>query len=218
MSPLLFCAPRHDPAEVAEAVDRILRDPVFTEGARRVEVASWIPEWLARIQDWFADLWSGLGDLSGDSPVLFWIVVGVLGAILVWLLYRVARAGGIGPLSGAASASATEPERRRRRARQFWEEAHVHAAAGDYREALRHLVLALAAQLRQDEQRAFSNAWTNHELRVRLAGEGFTDADFDRLVDAVDRAWYGNGRADAEDFEHGRDAVRRLANLPDVDA
>jgi hypothetical protein len=212
----ILASPVHDPGAVEQALDRIFRDPVYRETTRRFEIESDWLAWLEKLGRWWNGLWSEVVGWRLDSPLLFWIVVALLALAILVVAARTARFG-----RGAPRETPEEPAAaagKRRRAREHWSRAHEHAERGAYPDALHHLMLALADALLEDGPHHFRPAWTNHELSDSLRREGVADADFEALVGALDRAWYGRGEADADDFRRGREAVARLAGLPGVAA
>jgi hypothetical protein len=199
---------------VDRAVAEVFSQPAFREGLGATsgglaELLAWLRrEWdrlLYRIFD-------GLGELRVSSPVLFWALLAVLLLVLLALLFHIGwtlslafRGGG-----GEAGADVEDHTRRARRSRELRGEARRLALQGEWREALRQLLLALLALL--DERRILhvAQGWTNREILARLRSRSGLGPELDRFGSAVETAAYGGRDVRGEDFAAFDRLVDRL--------
>lgn len=184
---------------------------------------------LTRAADWLHDRWSSfwtwlrkkfsfnVGGELVSTPGLQWVFIAAFAVLAAWVLARL--------LPGALAARGARVRRRKPPAAQAEEsepdiglpedrlsEAQRMAEAGDYRQALRLVLLAALARLQAVGTIRVERSRTNGEYlralergnRVRLAGS------FRPLTDLFDRAWYGGIPASRADFEASRLSYSQL--------
>jgi hypothetical protein len=182
-------------------------------------VFKFVDEYIAR---WLRDLLGGrMTGGGGEAPsgtswastiqTVLWLALGVLGAALLFLLYRQWR--NLPPAS--ASAAVTPPEINLESdavvATQLPEQewlrlAQEKIASGDYRLAMRALFLATLAHLGEKRfiavSRWKSNGDYKRELRFRARTAGVLHQAFDQSVGMFDRAWYGWHDVTKDNLDH----------------
>jgi len=209
--------PTHDPAQVRHAADKILSQPRYqwNDG----------PGLLQRIGRWLSHLLSRIGSPFGLPTVpvwVGWLVLGLLVALIGFLIYRAASGGGLSRGGGAAA---------RRRGSGVvvssgeenvdWAAEVVRCEAeGRWREALRARFRVLVGELAAREVLG--------DLVGRTAGELVTDVRrqappagpaFAAAAGVFEAAWYGHaptGPADRDRF--AALAADVLARVPPVPA
>lgn len=111
-----------------------------------------IREAFARAMRRLADWLGGFGDLRGESPILYWLVMGTLialglGIIAYFIRATLLRLGDGGEAPRVARAPGGAIDARARTAGEWEEEARRAAAAGRYRDAAVALYQALLLRL-----------------------------------------------------------------------
>lgn len=193
------------PAErVAAELSDVLSRPEFRSGQPA-------PSILGRIGRWFAEF---LEDLFGLAPgsggeVFLIAVVGMLAALLVWLVWRIARDRRRGPLADAPAPAQVDPETARRlRVRELRRRAGEAERAGDRLLALRLYFTALVVGLGERGDLEYRDAWTNRELCERGAPRPEIAQLLAPISERLDRQSFGHEPVENDD-------VRRLARLVD---
>jgi len=197
----LGVGPAHDPARVRAVLARVLPSGA---SPRRVSL-----EWLRRIVErmlaWLEGLFSSLPDLpGGTSGVLAWVVLGIAAAILVGTLFLAGRAllrrfapsaGGVEPSleSGLRAAPPPDPD-------SLLEQSRRAAGAGDHREAIRLLYLAVIWRLHLAGLIQYHPAATNWEY-LRSLRDAAPRPSLESLTMIFDRTCYGGARAVERDYE-----------------
>lgn len=220
--------------EVEDALAGLLED----SGVRgALEVPPLRPDDLAGLEGligdairWLKDAWvwlnSGLEALRVESPVLFWLVVAGLLLVLVLLLWHIVwtfRRVFRGVERADVAPQETGSEARIRAHRELLQQARAEAAAGQHRDAVRSLNLALLALCEERAELRFAKSWTVREvlayLRRRLRGKGAastsTPEDLRGALDAYGRrseaiVWNQEPLGDGE-FGHLEEAALRIA-------
>jgi hypothetical protein len=149
---------------------------------------------------------------GGFSAVGWMVLAGLAAAVLVvaCLLFLQARRGPATETKPkpkpareqqAASLSLSE----NRTAEEWWREAESLAAAGQYREAVRRLYLAVLFVLDRRRLLRYEPTRTNGEYvrQVRLAEEAPLElhASFERLTVLFERKWYGDRSCEAGEYD-----------------
>ncbi len=156
---------------------------------------------------------SGMAGANAVMVVAFVLVAGVLLYILVRSVQRTRRhevapdeAGGLveQPLAhDGLSALSRPPETWAGLADQL-------AARGEYREAIRHLYLALLSRLHRDGVIDYDPTRSNWEYLLAFKGSSSARAAFRELTRRFDFAWYGNLGVDALAYAMFRQVVGPL--------
>ena len=163
----------------------------------------------------FDQFWGFINDLAGlqdSSPVLYWLFLGGLTAILVaifvhagWVVYRA-----VGP--GAARRNLSSNARSRRRLgdpdRAFGA-ALARAEEGDYRAALPLLYFSVLLELDRRGLLHLDPAETNREAASRLRLPELRRLAR-RLAALADRAMYSHRRCTETQYQDGLDLRRRV--------
>ncbi len=89
-------------------------------------------------------------------------------------------------------------------------EAEQFARQHDFREACRSLYLSLLQKLHEREIAIFAPAKTNYEYSYLLQSHGFLQSGFRELAGIVELVWFGNKKADHEDYERCRKLLEKL--------
>jgi len=208
----------HLQAEVARAVHQVFSDPAYVDEPRSFEVHEGLLRFIAKLNRLYEEIiaWF-LRLIAGQGTWLSYLLAVAVAIGIVFLLVRLARLLGRGArFDVPVGAQLEQAGARASSSRELYASAHALARAGDWPDALRHLVLALAAHLRGDRQLRWSDSWTNHELASRVVLPDEKHAELDRLVGAVDRAWYGRGSATQAEFEEGCALLARVAGFPEA--
>lgn len=227
--------PAVDPATVAREVlarPEFQQAPAAEATAPAPEGESWwdrlvrrLLEWLRRLAE--ADRRSPRRPEGGDpmtaaSAVLVLAVAAVV-AVLVMLLARLWSArrtpevapDAAGPLEeaplGADPASALS-----RPPRGWAELADQLAARGDFREAIRHLYLALLARLHREGVITYEPSQSNWEYLRAFRGPAGDRLVFRELTSRFDYAWYGRQDGGPAEWARFRQAARPLLERPEV--
>jgi hypothetical protein len=209
-------APRVDRARLRAVVARVV--PAAPVG-RRLPLA-WLRRLIQRIPSWLERLLSRLPSRWGPAPrLLFWVVLGLAGAVLLGGLALAARAiirrfarsvelAGPGAETGRPWAP-PDAEVVLARARQA-------AAAGAYREAIRHLYLSLLLKLDLAGLLSYQPSKTNWEYLRALRAEGkLPTGEVASLTHIFDRKWYGGEQAAVSDYHQCEQLFSRvLAQAP----
>lgn len=201
---LLRAGPPHPADDQVQAkIDEILARPEYR--AQSNELARFIADLLRR-------LFGSLSDLSDTSPVLFWLLVAVLLAVLCtllghmfWTVKRVLLLSCHRPADDEQDAA-----RRRRLSADCQDEALRRAQAGDFTEAIRYLFLALVYRFDERGQVNFQKAYTNREYLELFDDRPPVRDQLRVFVDALDDHWYGQQPALREQYEQCAALFARL--------
>lgn len=152
--------PARDAEAIRSTVEEVLARPEF-HPAPPAE-PSWITRALERLFDWLEDLF-GFGEAAGGRALVY-LLYGVIGLLLLWLLFLFVRRA-IAARSGPAPA---DPARvRAERVKDLLERARAARARGELAEALRLTFWALVVGLSERGDLEYRDAWTNRELVER---------------------------------------------------
>ena len=175
-------APQMPAAHVRGLARHIVAEPQFRQPAK---------PWVTSAEEWLARQLSAILNalLSGGRPTaLGWVVIAAALGVTALLVTRFARRVRRDP--GTAMVGAGPP----RRSGAAWAAmAARHAAAGEWRDALRCRYRALVARLAErgvlDEVPGRTTREYNASVARNLPGAG---ADFAGASELFDAAWYGN--------------------------
>jgi len=212
MDPVSAAASRE---AVERAVEEVLADPAFQKGlaAQGTSYEEVIYALLASVLRFFSKLIDSLVELREASPFLFWtIFVGgclVLAALLLHIGWTVSLAFRKVP-GPEIEAPPAHGEARRRHSLAILEEARRLAAAGQGREALRTLLLALLARVEERRILRIAAGWTHREIAGRLRVPAELRPELLTLEGSVEAAWYGSAAVTQEHFGRCEAAARRL--------
>jgi hypothetical protein len=199
-------------AQARSAANDVLRSPEF-EGDLGT---TWWDRFWAKVRNLVADLFNGVDALGAHAP---WI-----GTLLEWLLFGAAAVGLlVFLLRTAARQRMRLALERSMPAATAWEQAaedwarraEENAATGAWREAVHCLYWAAIVLL---ESR---RAWRHNPTRtpreyVRLLKPGSEQQQGLRgLTQSLERSWYGQREATAEDFQRAQGYFRQLSSDAD---
>jgi hypothetical protein len=194
-------------AATRAAANSVLNSPEFARNTG----TTWWDRFVARIQNAIARLFNGVGNLGAAAP---WI-----GRLLEWLLFLTAAVGLLVFLLRSAArqrmklalgAAAPATSSWQREADDWAAQAHRHAAAAEWREAVHCLYWAAIVHL---ESR---RAWRHNPTRtpreyVRLLKPGSPQQlGLRGLTQLFERQWYGQRATSAEDYDRAQACFRQL--------
>lgn len=197
------------PADVAEAHRQLLADKTlqFDLTSRPLPKVSEPPGWLRA-------LGRLIDALSGPLEIVFWILVGLAVAMLLYFIVREA----IGPrwrrrFKSAKTADAAAPEWRptAAAARLLLAEADRLAAAGRFDEAAHHLLLHSIQEVQDHRPRAIRPALTSREIgRLGILPAEARTA-FGRIAAVVETSLFGGRPLGQAEFSECRQAYESFA-------
>jgi Domain of unknown function (DUF4129) len=205
-------APRHSAGDL-DSLGRILARPEFQWPSAQ---PTWLDQLRQRLWAWFQRLVTellsrvgvggpggiGLGDLLAVVAVL--AVAGILVYALLGLFQNFAAEARAPEDPGLGDESLTAEAASRR--------AQTLSDGGDYRAAVRYLYLSALLHLEEAGLLRYDRSLTNREYLRSLAGMPELAARLQRVVEVVDRVWYGY---DALDTAAYADYSARVADLRD---
>ncbi len=193
-------APSHDPERARELARKILDSKEFADPKRSI---------LARIGDWFSDLFNRIvGSLWGHSVGIAWIVIALLLAGAAWLVLRYVRSAtpDVTHMPGSSTARA-QP----RTARDWLDEAAVHEANGAWRLAIRARYRALIARLGERGVVTERPGRTAGEYNADVAAHApQASGAFRAATSTFERAWYGHEQPTEHDVAEFREHAERV--------
>ncbi|MBE2250085.1 MAG: DUF4129 domain-containing protein [Myxococcus sp.] len=137
------------------------------------------------------------GEMAGANAVMIVIVVALVG-LLVFLLLQFRRKPDDDEARGEAAALgesplSTDPMSALSKRPETWAGlADTLAAKGEYREAIRHLYLALLSHLHRGGVIDYDPTRSNWDYLFGFKGQGEAKSAFRELTRRFDFAWYGN--------------------------
>lgn len=156
-----------------------------------------------RLLDYIGSFIEWLNGLRDTAPVLFWIIIISLIALLILLLAHItwttARVLGLG------DRPTREEDARAQRGRlsaAYREEAARRAEQGDFTEAIRFLFLSLVYRFDEAGRVSFQKAYTNREYLTLFADRPAVQHDLKVFVDTLDDHWYGQRPTDRPRYEN----------------
>jgi hypothetical protein len=173
---------------------------------------TWWDRLTTKMVGWLSQLFMSIDRVTSNSPwlgrLLEWLLfLGAAVALLVWLLRMVRRQRMRVALGGAAQASSEWA-----RESEDWQRlANEQAAQGAWREAIHALYWAAIVLLER------KRAWRHNPSRtpreyVRLLRAGSPEQrELRTLTSALERTWYGQRPAQAEEYGEARQGFERLA-------
>jgi hypothetical protein len=188
------------------------------EDAKAPDEPGWFARLLKRFLEWLDELFkkdknqgddapldapTGSRDMAGANVVMIVALV-VVAAALIYILARsinrkkpdetaLDESGGLSqqPLEKDAMSALSKPP-------ETWAGlADELAARGDFREAIRHLYLALLSRLHRDGVIDYDPTLSNWEYLFAFKGASTVKAGFKELTRRFDFAWYGNEGVDS---------------------
>lgn len=222
-----MAASSEDAAEAARrfaaAHDALRADASVQFAMRPVEPPPKAPDWIHTVGDWiawvlrpFARAIAWLFGLLPDAPyarLLFWGVIALLAALLLWIVVDRVRSG--------------DWRWRRRRAatvdeveawmpdaapvREWLREADALAAEGHYAEAVHHLLIRSVTDIARRRPRLVRPALTSRDIAT---AEGLPPAArtiFAGIARVVERSLFGGRPVDADDWSEARTAYADFA-------
>lgn len=204
-------APFPDPARFDDAYARVRGDSSiqFDLPIREVEPPQF-PEWLLR-------LLRGVGEFVGwAGPVwswLFWVILAILVALVIWLTVPSLRERLIGllrrrpkPASPPPAWTPTADE-----ARRLLGDADALAAEGRFDEAVRLLLHRSIEDIQRWRGELVRPSFTSRDIVALRALPGEAQPVFARIVAAVERSLFAGRNLGAADWERARGDYARFA-------
>jgi hypothetical protein len=216
-----FAAPQRTSDEVRRVIDAVLADPAYHKELESVEVNEGLFRALLKLLrktlEWLRELGEGLADLRLSQPALFWIIMLAMFAVLALLLWHIAYSVSLAFRGTPKLAPEAAPEGGATLYfRRLWQRAEELAAAGDYTEAIRHLLLALLARIEAGKV-ALLPGWTNREIVARLRLDEERRGRLAGFVGMADRLWYGRRPASEEDYRRSQAVIATFLRSPAPD-
>jgi len=210
--------PSVPPAQQAEfahaqaAVEKILAGAEF----QRPEPTLW-ERLKAKIVNAILQIFTGIDRVTTQSPwvgrTLEWLLfLAAAVGLLVWALRTVQRQRLRVALGDEPAKSSTWG----RETEDWWRQSEREAARGAWREAIHAIYWAAIVHLER------KRAWRHNPSRtpreyVRLLKAGSTEQrELRGLTSALERSWYGQREANAEEFAEARESFERLVDGADT--
>jgi len=174
---------------------------------------TWWDRLKTKMFGWLSQLFMSIDRVTSNSPwlgrLLEWLLfLGAAVALLVWLLRMVRRQRMRVALGGAAQAS-TEWARES----EDWQRlAEEHAARGAWREAIHALYWAAIVLLERKRAWRHNPARTPREYVRLLRAGSLEQRELRGLTSALERTWYGQRPAQAEEYGEAQQSLDRLAS------
>ncbi|HEX2078152.1 MAG TPA: DUF4129 domain-containing protein [Longimicrobium sp.] len=196
-------------AQVDEAVRRVYtrpelqpREPGPLDGFREWRRRLW-----ARLGEWFASF----GDLRSESPVVYWLVIGVLAAAGLAILFFLVRNTLARLEERGAAPRRVRPagpvNARARTAAEWEEEARRAAAAGRFRDAAVALYQALLLRLESAGVIRYDPAKTPGDYRREARRDPRAAGALTAFLRGFEPAVFGGRPLDGEGYERLRAAA-----------
>jgi hypothetical protein len=174
---------------------------------------TWWDRLKAKMWGWIAQLFLGIDHATTAAPwlgrLLEWVLfLAAAVGLLVWVLRMVRRQRLRVAIGGAAQASSEWA-----REMEDWQRlAEQQAAAGAWREAIHALYWAAIVHLERQRAWRHNPARTPREY-VRLLKAGSVEQrELRGLTSALERTWYGQRVARAEEYSEARQSFERIAS------
>ena len=196
----------------AQQVARALDDVLGREGFGQPE-PSWISRQLESLWNWFKELFEIHGTDGGSVfAVLLYVL---LGALILWLVWLIARS--VGELrrrrAEALAALPPPPETLAQRLARLLAQARAAEVAGDHLKALRLYFWALVVGLSQKGELAYRDAWTAREMLERGRAGADVRARLAPLVREIDGKSFGGEPCGAADSARVAQVCRELLGV-----
>lgn len=196
------------------ALDVILRDARFHPERNPIQrLLDWLQTSVARFLDW---LNAGLGQVRyGANSAILSLVVAVLflGLVALAAILFVQSAIRRSVVEVRLPHQGDEPTTSLTAASRMTS----LADGGDFRLALRYLLLGLLLQLQEQGMLHLLPGMTNREylraLRLELAQQALLSGPLGELVDVFDRTWYGHLPIDAPEFDRCRELAKKALSI-----
>lgn len=154
------------------------------------------------ISQWLGDFFHWLGSLQDANPVLYWILLLSLSALLAllithltWTIRRVLFVG------EGARKLALEKQQRLHLSQEYLQAARQRAGEGDFTEAIRCLFLSLIYYFDESGRIHFQDSYTNREYLALFTDRQPVHDALAVFVDVLDDYWYGQRPADRRQFD-----------------
>jgi hypothetical protein len=206
-APALTAAQQQEFASARRAATEILARDEF-----QPPPVTWWDRVKMKLEEWLGRLFLGVNRVTTRSPwvgkLLEWLLfMGAAAGLLVWLLRTVRRQRlrvAVGEAAQATTAWARETEEWQRQAQQ-------EAARGAWREAIHALYWAAIVHLERQRAWRHNPARTPREyVRLLKPGSG-EQKELRGLTAALERTWYGQREARAEEYGAAQESFLRLA-------
>ena len=208
------------------AHDALRRDTGVQFDLRAVDPPPPPPAWLKAVGEWIE--WAlrpvgrALAWIFGwlpDAPyarALFWVVIAIAAAGLVWLVIDRVRHGRWWRYRRRADLAATDGEEDvwtpdAAPARAWLREADALAAQGRFAEAIHHLLLRSIDDIAQRRPRLVRPALTARDIAQAEAIPSAARSIFGDIAALVERSLFGGRALAADDWAHARDRYARFA-------
>jgi hypothetical protein len=197
-------------AEIDEALRRTYARPELTprEPGALDGFRAWLRQLFARIGHFF----DRFGDLRSDSPVFYWVVIGLLVAaglaIIGFLLWNtLARMEERGAVARPGAQRGAAQNARARTAPEWEDEARRAAAAGRFREAAVALYQALLLRLEAAGALRYDPAKTPGDYRREAKRDPRAAGALTAFLRGFEPAVFGGRALDGEGYERLRAAA-----------
>jgi hypothetical protein len=198
-------------AQVRAALERVYARPELApqEPGPLDGVRAALARLMSRIGQWF----SSFGDLRGESPIVYWLVMGslialglgIIGFFVYNTLLRLGDGGGTAPR--AARAPAGTIDARARTAAEWEEEAARAAAAGRFRDAAVALYQALLLRLEAAGVVRYDPAKTPGDYRREARRSPQAAGALTAFLRGFEPVVFGGRALDAAGYDRLRGAV-----------
>jgi hypothetical protein len=173
------------------------------------------PDWLTRFLRWLADLLSPAADALGVSwPVLQWVLIGLAGAILAWLLWRLLAPIARIRLARRKGGDAAEEEGwapAREEVLALLEDADRLAAEGRFDEATHLLLRRSVVQIATARPDWLAPSSTAREIAALPALPERARGAFATIAERVERSLFALRRLESGDWQAARAAYADFA-------
>ncbi len=214
---LLLAAPQEaqDRADLRGRLQQVLRNET-NRGGENPEFEKWKRDWLNSKFD--PPKPPELPELEINPPkipninaaaigtTLLWVIVIVISAaviasaiyaVVVWRRERRPRTT---PPAAPVDAVAATDDALRQPPEGWLEDARRFVAQGDYRQAVRCLMLAILNTLHRVRQIDYEKSKTNRECLAGFRGEAGRRGNFSSLITTFELAWYGGFAVEPDDY------------------
>ena len=205
--------------DVQSTVESVFRDPELANGLRPPSELGSIGQLIEWARSVFFSWVDWITQLRVESPGLFILLFAVLVVtliLMIWhIVYTMRRVFGARTAEGRAP-RAVESELRVRHSSELRARARELAEQQQFREAARHLLLALLAILEERRIVHVAGGWTNREILGRVAARCGGSAELQTFGRTLEHSSYGgmelerSGFGDLEAiFDHLRTRLHR---------
>ncbi len=195
------------PAQVDRALDEVYRQPEFIEPVRKPDLWGWIGAQIGKVFAKVFEWLSGFRGMREAAPVVFWIVVAVLGATTIALLAHLIYSSTDAFTGGRAPADDAPLGRGPRTAADWEADARRAAGEGRLRDAALSLYQALVLRLDARGALRFDPAKTPGDYRREVRANPEVARPFTTFLRGFEPVAFGGRALDADGYERLRAAA-----------